>query len=931
MKPLRVTWFVCKGCLKGVGTVVLWTLWLVLGLALLFQLRIASSRELSVPPLLLRKLESRLADEGLRVKFGNAQFDPSGHVALKQVELSNEIFNEPLLSAGEMHFQINPWAAIAGSVVVRELRFTDATLQLPGMVSPSGRHEPLLREVQATLAMEPGRLTIRELTGRFENLTVAVRGAVALPKAGRREKRRPAEMLGSVVQAYLKSGRRIAALAPELAAFEKPRMEIVLVPDAAHVALAELHVKADRARWPAARFKLGKDEQAVIVDRPFAQTAAPLSLKEPWTLRVTSEAKSIELPQARTEGFRAAALGTLGTDWKIEPRELALTLGRIDHGREQIQPVNIRLLPGPLPQVRAEIGGRVFDELWHIEASADLKARTATVDASTRISHALLAFAGHYAKRDLNALLQPAAPADLRVKATFTEGWKPGRVQGSLASGPVVVRTVPLDGASADFTLRGKDLLVDRIILRQGESDARGLYSMNTATRDYRFLLSGVLRPAGIGGWFGDWWPRFWSNFDFTSRPPKADIDVQGRWGAPHLSTVFVSVDALSPRVRKVAFDQVRTSLFIRPDFYEALELTATRGSGEARGTFRRQVDLRANTLRRMDFSVTSDLDLFESARIFEKAGTDLVEPFVFERPPKLVLSGRLDGPAGPNGAHENADIQVTSSGAFGFYGFPLSNLSFRAALRDDELKIHDLNVSFAGGRVTARAELSGKSPHRRLGFDGAIDDANLGLAISTLERFGAARKGETPPPQSKFQQRLAGGRLGLRLSADGLYSNPFSFRGNGSSEITGAELAEVNLLGALSRVLDFTSLRLDAARANFKLEGPNLTFSELRITGPTAAIDARGTYQLEQRKMDFNARVYPFEESRNLFASAVDFVLTPLSNVLELKLSGSLEQPDWRFVYGPTSFLRSITGDDKSAPKPGGSKARTPPPSLRR
>jgi len=36
--------------------------------------------------------------------------------------------------------------------------------------------------------------------------------------------------------------------------------------------------------------------------------------------------------------------------------------------------------------------------------------------------------------------------------------------------------------------------------------------------------------------------------------------------------------------------------------------------------------------------------------------------------------------------------------------------------------------------------------------------------------------------------------------------------------------------------------------------------------------------------------------------------MLTPLSNVLELKLTGPLEKPSWAFYYGPAYLLRALT-----------------------
>ena len=75
-----------------------------------------------------------------------------------------------------------------------------------------------------------------------------------------------------------------------------------------------------------------------------------------------------------------------------------------------------------------------------------------------------------------------------------------------------------------------------------------------------------------------------------------------------------------------------------------------------------------------------------------------------------------------------------------------------------------------------------------------------------------------------------------------------------------------------------------------------------------------------------FHAKIFPFQESGSLFKSVVGAVLTPLSNAFEVRLSGTMEKPEWAFLNGPTNFLRSLGEGGEPANKPNGA---TPPNGL--
>ena len=87
------------------------------------------------------------------------------------------------------------------------------------------------------------------------------------------------------------------------------------------------------------------------------------------------------------------------------------------------------------------------------------------------------------------------------------------------------------------------------------------------------------------------------------------------------------------------------------------------------------------------------------------------------------------------------------------------------------------------------------------------------------------------------------------------------------------------------------------------------LAFKSLRLTGPSALVEAKGDYTLDTGRLAFNARVRPFEQRTGLLSSTAGLVLTPLSSALEVELSGTLEKPEWTFTYGPGRLLRRIIG----------------------
>ena len=185
--------------------------------------------------------------------------------------------------------------------------------------------------------------------------------------------------------------------------------------------------------------------------------------------------------------------------------------------------------------------------------------------------------------------------------------------------------------------------------------------------------------------------------------------------------------------------------------------------------------------------------------------------------------------------------------------------------------------------------------------------NASLGRAVGTVDAYTAARAGKPAPAPGEFVKDKASVVLDADVFAEGAFGDYLSFYGSGNATLRGAELGEVRMLGMLSALLRFTSLRFTSAHALFTLNGPSLLFSNVTLTGANSAIEAKGSYGLDQHLLDFRATVNPFKQSKSLPQKFMDLMLTPLSDVLAVRLTGTVEKPSWVFVNGPSNFLRNL------------------------
>jgi len=922
MKPKVTVPTPLRYCVSCAVTLFCWALWLVLGAALAAQAYVWLVKDVPVPGLVLRRIEAELAAQNFTVRFGRAHFDPTGRLLLEDVQLFLRSYEEPVFASRLAYTEKSLWSVLSGRLLPDEIRFEGATLQLPAMYSPSGTAEPLLREMAGTLHFVRGACVVDQLACHVGNVAVTVHGVVSQPRSARGAPLSAEAIVGR----FLQYGRKIALLLPQLEAAERPALAIETAPRPQGGMNVTLEFAADAVRRPA----------GLAVD------AGRIAAVGHWSWDgIRPHATGLHVWLRDVAGPKGLAADDVRGSVVLEPpdQEFA-TLSRLEAhvaagavqalGEDWTRPVVSATYDLRDGRGRFAAAVKAHGELLAAAGDASLRSKSAAIALSGRVAPGLVSgLLTRYGPK-LEPYFRFGDPVDLTGRIELTDGWKFGGFWSHVAGGRLDSHGVQVTSTRGAIDVDSQlNFLAHDALVVAGENEARGSYWMNFRSFDYRMLLIGRLRPLDINGWFrGDWWAKFWQNFSFPDVPAQADVDVQGCWKAIPRTSYFGSTDAVKPVVLGADLEKVHVRIFVRPQFADVMDLAAERAGGtqQASGWFRRLAGPPGMPTA-LDYDVKASLE----PAIYAKAGgvtaAKLLAAWQFDRPPEVHVAGHTDWGEG----QLRNDLRFTANSPAGlrYSGFPLDAASVDGAIRGDELRLDRIEFQFAGGKGRATASLNGAAEARRLAFDGTLKEADLARTILAVENFEAARTGAKSASitESKFIKRASGGKLELTLAAQGSPGDPASLRGSGSAQLTGAELGEIHLFGLLSQVLsavalNFSSLKLDAARTSFQLDNGRVHFPDVRITGPSAVIDAKGDYLFASKSLDFTAKLKPYEESRNPLTAVVGIVINPLTSIFELRLTGPLAKPSWSVVLGP--------GPKPDAPAPAEEPAKppaTPPP----
>lgn len=922
IKRTRVTITASRTVVSACGTAACWIGSVLLLTTAGFLTSILFTRVIPVPDFILGRLEARFAAAQLQPRFGSTRFDPTGTLVLENVRFHSPLFNEPVASARAIVLNLDFWAVAIGDFDVDAIEIVGLELHCPAMFSPSGVSLAVVSDLHATFIRDGQTWSVPRADFRIGPIVTSVTGTWD-PRAavGTAKPTQPVDW----VRRYFDIARTISGQLDRLESLGHTRV------DASFTALrdAPLHVSLE------ARLDKLEARGVTLTDVTLrAVHDGKPTLEPPVIVEIQASGAMIEnqvvISSPRIRATGELILKPLG----FNPGPLEVSAAGAAWNGIAIDGFTFKTSLEALPIIEGELALSRDGSIARMLGSIDPRVGSVTGRVDARLDPATLGDAIEIAAVRLRApllrRLKFSGPLDIHADVQLGNQWRFRGAQARFRALDSDLFGVVSTVAAGSIEATPERMLATDLLLEGADLAGRGSYEMDFRNLDFRFLIRGHTFPETIDPWFTEWWTKFWSRFSFANdSPPVVDLEVAGRWRDRRQMKVAGSVEAGSMTLHDLPFDKISTRLFIRDHHYDVLDLSASLDERSLRGSFTRSDRAKGGIDHWVKFDLKTDLELPKYSRLAGAEVLELFRPFVFEGKPELAAAGRID--FRESGISEDVTASVTSTGVFRFFEFPVENASFKLHSQAGALEVREINADLAAGRLTGTANSKMAQDGRRVSFNLSLADARLDLLSTAYTDFRHRSSSGKVAAGSDASEGVLGGKgvLTLNLEATGPASDIWGYSGTGTASVAHAEFGRVRLLGPLSKLfegtfLNFSSFKLTNANAQFALEGERLSFSKLEITGPSARLRSFGNFWMPNSQLEFNTTIFPFREASMPVIGLIGLVLEPFSRALEVRLTGSLDKPQWAFAAGaavsvhpPVQRQKELTPATATEPAP--------------
>lgn len=503
-------------------------------------------------------------------------------------------------------------------------------------------------------------------------------------------------------------------------------------------------------------------------------------------------------------------------------------------------------------------------------------------------------------------LLPPAWLADLAHQPLAfsgplrTEIWLPpaplkefgNRWQGVMTWSAARYREIDFRDGRMEISRAGRDFAVSNFAAtaaRAGRSGPlAGELRIDLSTGELDGRLQAALDPHLFDSWLPLATRRFVALFDFPHEPPAFDGGFRTGGESNRMLMVFGALNTSNHVFRGVEVASVETVFAYSNDFItlEPFELVRTNGTASGRLA----LDL-ANDVYAFDLRSTTD-----PLAIGALVSSNLL---------RSLRVGHYDGPAAIHAAgvydqHHpaNTDIAVdVDAERIGLRWFTADRATFTLRNRGLHYEATNIVATAFGGSVEGRFfhyPAAGTNGGHRFELD--LDTRSNDLRQVALALHPDAK--DPPTGTMKLKLQLAG-----LVEDDGLTS----YKGEGSVDVNDGQLHKIRLFGGLSTLLAKLSPDLGYAaqsgmRMSFDIRDGKLATSDIELSGFWMSVKGKGAYGLQDKNLDFLAEVQLLKKG-TVVGEAVRLLTTPVTKLFQIKLTGTLDEPEWQTANLPRIF----------------------------
>jgi hypothetical protein len=292
-----------------------------------------------------------------------------------------------------------------------------------------------------------------------------------------------------------------------------------------------------------------------------------------------------------------------------------------------------------------------------------------------------------------------------------------------------------------------------------------------------------------------------------------------------------------------------------------------------------------------------STLDLSGKINLYLKNMLDLLTDKAQEKLKKLKLDGacKIEGSvkaSAKNLKNLEANLKVTSD-AFSIYDLKIDNARFGLRQNNAMLNIDDFAAKSYDGTINAQFSLN-------------LSEASSNYSAKfILENIDLAKLKK----DTKFKDKDIAGLFSIKGELGGSAANIDTLKGNGYFTLKDGKIWEINLFKGLGEFLFlpiYQKISFSEIEGDFFIKDKKIEFVNSFLGGKMMELATNGNIGFDGAiDLDMHTRI-----SKSLLEDSPDlrkFSSLIFGNLLNLKISGTLQKPEYKVVPIPKALLKEI------------------------
>ena len=474
---------------------------------------------------------------------------------------------------------------------------------------------------------------------------------------------------------------------------------------------------------------------------------------------------------------------------------------------------------------------------------------------------------------------------------------------------------VNFEVASINATCDSNKLEINPLHFTRGAQRLELSYTQNLRSHTYALSTKGRIIPDQYNPFMPRWWKNIFNedlSFNDQSRV-EGDCVVYGKTDKFSTDFYYGQFQASKLAYQNVPVDQGQLTLRGRNRYTEIHQLDARSGTHWIKGDIHFTGfpdEIPASAAIRYDLKGV--LPLEKLRQLLPPKTAQNLDAFQSPHAPHLHLRATQfredDYPQFKDLSH--LYLEVDADAPLTFHNLNLEHLRFNLHARDSRLMLRQLDFGLAGGNGTGAMDRSEVATIRdpQLRLDLELTGADYSTVRALFIDF------EKTPPSEAVRPRVPSnkdGILDLKVQSEGSAKNLYAHSGFGRVTLAHENLAQIQLLGPLSMILEktplgFTSLTLNQMESDFALADGFIKLSPLKITGPQATIEANGTLQMAEQNLDLVVGVNLIGNLNKKFNPLwrLTDAINPLNYLMQFRITGTLDNQTIRSLYDPRNLL---------------------------